>query len=245
MIAGNRTADCADHFAAAWCARCLRLHSSNWMTWSIAALGTAIAPSTRMNRRVVVDKKLVKISYLSFVPSSAIIPSRNTMKTSLLLCLATLLAAPFAFAADKAVDFPKAAALITFSLPDTWKVKYDEDGALMATPGKDDETVIVQVDELEVGLDSFDEAVKDAKETISEFKNLKYDEIQKGEKDGLALAIINAESENDDGKSFINLVLLAKPGAKNFILLSCISVKEGNDKHGPAIGAMIGSLKAK
>lgn len=167
------------------------------------------------------------------------------MKTSLLLCLVTLLSGSLTLAADKAVDFPKEAALITFSLPDTWKVKFDEEGGLMATPGKDDETVVVQVDELDVALDSFDEAVKDAKETLSEFKNVKYDEMQKGEKDGLSLAILNAESEGDDGKNFINLVLLAKPGAKNFILLSCISIKEGNDKHGEAIGAMIGSLKAK
>lgn len=167
------------------------------------------------------------------------------MKTSLLLCLTLLFAAPLLHAADKAVDFPKAAPLITFSLPDTWNVKFDEEGGLMATPGKDDETVIVQVDELDVALDSFDDAVKDAKETLSEFKNVKYDEMQKGEKDGLALSILNAESEGEDGKNFINLVLVAKPGAKNFILLSCISIKEGNDKHGPAVGAMIGSLKAK
>lgn len=167
------------------------------------------------------------------------------MKTSLFLCLTLLFAAPLVHAADKAVDFPKDAPLITFSLPDTWKVKFDEEGGLMATPGKDDETVVVQMDELNAGLDSFDEAVKEAKETLSEFKNVKYDEMQKGEKDGLALAIFNAENEGDDGKNFINLVLVAKPGAKNFILLSCISLKEGNDQHGPAIGAMIGSLKAK
>lgn len=214
------------------------------MTWSIAAPGTAIAPSTRMYRRVVVDKKLVKISYLSFVPSSAIISSRNPMKTSLLLCLATLIAAPFSHAADKAVDFPKAAAQLTFTLPDTWKVDF-EDGEIMATPTKDDDSVIVQVMELEAGLDSFDAAVKEAKETMSDFKKMKYDEMQKGEKDGLGIAILNAEGEDEDGKAFINLVLLAKPGTKNFILLTCISSKEGSDKYGPAISGMIGSLKAK
>jgi len=166
------------------------------------------------------------------------------MKTSLLLCLATFLAAPLAFSADKAVDFPKAAPLVTFSLPDTWVVDLDDEG-LLATPTKDDESVIVELSELEAGLDSFDAAVKEAKETVSEFKNMKYDEMQKGEKDGLGIAILNAEGEDEDGKAFINLVLLAKPGAKGFILLSCISSKEGSNKHGAAIGALIGSIKAK
>lgn len=166
------------------------------------------------------------------------------MKTSLFLCLATLLAAPLALAADKAVDFPKAAPRLTFNLPDTWQVDIKDD-VLTATPDKDDESVIVEVDEMEAGPDDFDAALKEAKDTVSDFKNLKWDEIQKGEKDGLGIAILNAEGEDDDGKAFINLVLLAKPGSKNFVLLSCISSKEGSDKHGAAIGAMIGSLKAK
>lgn len=165
------------------------------------------------------------------------------MKTSLILCLATLISAPLAFA-DKAVDYPKDAPVLTISLPDTWTVDLDENG-LMATPTKDDDSVIVELVDLEATLDSFDAAVKEAKETMSEFKNMKYDEMEKGEKDGLGIAILNAQGEDEHGKAFINLVLLAKPGAKNFILLSCISSKEGSDKHGAAIGALIGSLKAK
>ncbi|MFN0076728.1 MAG: hypothetical protein ACKVY0_09655 [Prosthecobacter sp.] len=165
------------------------------------------------------------------------------MKTSLILCLATLMGAPLAFA-DKAVDYPKEAPVLTLSLPDTWTVDLDDDG-LMATPTKDDDSVIVELVDLEATLDSFDAAVKEAKETMSEFKNMKYDEMEKGEKDGLSIAILNAQGEDEHGKAFINLVLLAKPGAKNFILLSCISSKEGSDKHGAAIGALIGSLKAK
>ena len=170
--------------------------------------------------------------------------SLNIMKTSLLLCLATLIAAPLAIAADKAVDFPKATPLVTFVLPDTWVVDLDDEG-LMATPTKDDDSVIVELSELEAGLDSLEAALKEAKETVSEFKNMKYDEIEKGQKDGLGIAILNAEGEDEHGKAFINLVLLAKPGAKNWILLSCISSKEGSEKQGPAIGAMIGSIKAK
>ncbi len=165
------------------------------------------------------------------------------MKTSLILCLATLISAPLAFA-DKSVDYPKGAPLLSISLPDTWVVDIDDDG-LMATPTKDDDSVIVELVDLEATLDSFDAAVKEAKETMSEFKNMKYDEMEKGEKDGLGIAILNATGEDEHGKAFINLVLLAKPGAKNFILLSCISSKEGSDKHGAAIGALIGSLKAK
>lgn len=166
------------------------------------------------------------------------------MKVPLLLSLTVLLAAPLAFAADKAVDFPKEAPVLTFSVPDTWQVDYKDD-EIMATPSKDDESVILQVDEMESGPDNFDAALKEAKETISDFKNVKYDEIQKGDKDGLGIAVLNAEGEDEDGKAFINLVLLAKPGAKNFVLLSCISSKEGSEKHGPAIGALIGSIKAK
>ncbi len=165
------------------------------------------------------------------------------MKTSLILCLAILMGAPLAYA-DKAVDYPKDAPVLTISLPDTWEVDLDDDG-LMATPTKDDDSVIVELVDLEAGLDSFDAAVKEAKETMSEFKNMKYDEMEKGQKDGLGIAILNAQGEDEHGKAFINLVLLAKPGAKNFILLSCISSKEGSDKHGAAIGALIGSLKAK
>ena len=169
--------------------------------------------------------------------------SSKIMKTLLILFLATLLVAPLALA-DKAVDYPKDAPVLTLSLPDTWTVDLDENG-LMATPTKDDDSVIVELVDLEAGLDSFDAAVKEAKETMSEFKNMKYDEMEKGEKDGLGIAILNAQGEDEHGKAFINLVLLAKPGAKNFVLLSCISSKEGSDKHGAAIGALIGSLKAK
>jgi len=166
------------------------------------------------------------------------------MKTSLLLCLTLLTAAPLALAADKAVNFPKEAPVLTFALPDTWQVDYKDD-AIMATPTKDDDSVIIEVDEMEAGPDTYDAALKEAKDTVSEFKNLKWDEIQKGDKDGLGIAILNAEGEDENGKAFINLVLLAKPSSKNFILLSCISSKAGSDKFGPAIGAMIGSLKAK
>ena len=166
------------------------------------------------------------------------------MKTSLLLCLTLLTAAPLALAADKAIDFPKDAPVLTFSVPESWEAGIKDD-LLTVTPSKDDDSVIIQVDEMAAGPNDFDAAVKEAKETISEFKNLKYDAIEKGMKDGLGIAILNAEGEDEDGKAFINLVLLAKPDSKNFILLSCISSKEGSDKFGPAIGAMIGSLKAK
>lgn len=168
----------------------------------------------------------------------------NPMKTSLFLCLAFLLAAPLAFAADKAVNFPKESPLVTFVLPDSWQVAFEDD-SLIATPTKDDDSVSIQVDEMAAGPATFDAAVKEAKDTMTEFKNVKYDEMEKGQKDGLGLAILNAEGEDDNGKVFINLVLLAKPGAENFILLSCISSKEGSEKHGAAISAMIGSLKAK
>lgn len=168
----------------------------------------------------------------------------NHMKTSLSLCLAVLLTAPLAFAADKAVNFPKESPLVTFVLPDSWQVDFEDD-SLIATPTKDDDSVSIQVDEMAAGPDAFDAAVKEAKETMTEFKNVKYDEIEKAQKDGLGFAILNAEGEDENGKVFINLVLLAKPGAENFILLSCISSKEGSDKHGAAIGAMIGSVKAK
>lgn len=166
------------------------------------------------------------------------------MKTSLVLFLALLISAPLASTADKAVDYPKDAPLLTFSLPDSWQVDFDDNG-LMATPTKDDDSVIVEITDLEATVDSLDAAVKEAKETMSEFKNMKYDEMEKGQKDGLGIAILNAEGEDEHGKAFINLVLLAKPGAKNFILLSCIASKEGSDKHGAVIGALIGSLKAK
>ena len=166
------------------------------------------------------------------------------MKTPLLLSLAILLAAPLALAADKAVDFPKAAPTLTFNLPDTWQMDFKDD-EFLATPTKDDDSVSIQVDEMAAGPDDFDAAVKEAKETLTEFKNLKYDAIEKGAKDGLGIAILNAEGEDDNGKVFINLVMLAKPSSKNFILLSCVSSKEGSEKQGPAISAMIGSLKAK
>ena len=98
-----------------------------------------------------------------------------------------------ALAADKAVDYPKATPLVTFVLPDTWVVDLDDEG-LMATPTKDDDSVIVELSELEAGLDSLEAALKEAKETVSEFKNMKYDEIEKGQKDGLGIAILNHPS---------------------------------------------------
>ncbi|MDB6006610.1 MAG: hypothetical protein JWR15_3597, partial [Prosthecobacter sp.] len=73
------------------------------------------------------------------------------MKTSLLLCLAVLLTAPLARAADKAVDFPKESPRLTFVLPDSWAVKFEED-SLIATPTKDDDSVSIQVDEMAAGL---------------------------------------------------------------------------------------------
>ena len=164
------------------------------------------------------------------------------MKTQLFLCLALLTAVSPA-KADKAVGFPKETPVLTFNLPDDWEVKNGEDGLISTPP--DDEGVILEVVELDAPLTDRDAAIKEAKATMEDFKNVKYDDEQKGEKDGLGITILNATGEDEDGKAFINLVLLSKEGSKNFMLLSCISSKEGSDKHGKEISGVIGTLKAK
>ena len=166
------------------------------------------------------------------------------MKTKLFLCIA-FLTAGFPVMADQAVVFPKEKPVMTFTLPDKWEVKNNDDGLISTPPAPDEEGVILEVVKLEAPLADHEAAVKEAKETMEDFKNVKYDEPQKGEKDGLGVTIYNATGEDEDGKAFINLVLISKEGEKNFILLSCISSKEGSDKHGAEISALIQSLKAK
>lgn len=164
------------------------------------------------------------------------------MKTQLFLCLALLTAVSPA-KADKVIGFPKEKPVLTFNLPDDWKVKNGEDGLISTPP--DDQGVILEVVELETPLTDRDAAIKEAKATMEDFKNVKYDEEQKGEKDGLGITILNGTGEDEDGKAFINLVILSKEGSKNFVLLSCISSKEGSDKHGKEISGVIGTLKAR
>ncbi|MFO1485849.1 MAG: hypothetical protein U1F71_20985 [Verrucomicrobiaceae bacterium] len=164
------------------------------------------------------------------------------MKASLLLLFALLSLTQLA-AADQSLVYPEKDSLISFSVPDNWKAEFKDESLFVTPPG--DESVIIEVMEMEAGVDDAEGAIKEAKATMDDFKNMKYDEIQKGETNGLGIMILNAQGEDADGKANINLVLLSKPGLKNFILLSCISSQVGSEKHGAAIGSLLGSLKAR
>lgn len=150
------------------------------------------------------------------------------MKPRLLLCLVTLFCMPHGSAGQE-VGFPKAKPLIDLTFPDGWEIE-TKDGVLYAHP-EEDAGFFIALAKSEATKPK--DAAAGAKEEIEElFKNVKFDEPQMTEADGLHLMIVNAKGEDEDGKANINLCLIGKEGDDTILVMKCISSQEAFEKHG-------------
>lgn len=164
------------------------------------------------------------------------------MKTPLFLCLSGLLLATPAIA-DQSKSYPKEKPAIDFTLPDDWEVQSKE-GAFFASP-KDDDSFFLSLAPLESKSDDPEAAIKEVKAAVAEgFKNLTYEELQKVEGNGVAILLLQAKGEDEDGKANITSIMINQPDSEHLLYMQFVSSKEGFDKHGDAGLKIIRSIKA-
>ena len=170
----------------------------------------------------------------------------KSMKAFLKIFLAALLFTSFA-SADQKLGYPQKKPLLTFSVPDDWKPQY-KSGSLFVLP-PDDDSVIIEVTALQAPFKNLKSAVKEAKDTVSDFQNLTFKKGAGTEgddlKDGLKVTVLNGKGEDKHGPAIINLLILGSPSAGKNFLLSAISSQEGFEKMGAVIGNILGSMAAK
>ena len=143
------------------------------------------------------------------------------MKIVLLLCFANLLVAS-GLKADQEVSFPKKAPLIDMAFPDEWEVK-PKQGVIYAHP-KEDASYFMSLSTLEATSADPEAAMLEAKTGIEElFKNVKYQEPQTMEADGLDVMLVNAKGKDEDGVANITLWMIAKKGVETVVMLKCVS----------------------
>jgi len=168
-------------------------------------------------------------------------PQKN-MKTSLILCLATMVMAYTAPAAQVAA-YPKAKPLLDLTFPDGWEIQNEGEG-LLASP-KDDDSFTVLAMPLKSTNEQVQQAVVEAKEILAEdFKNLEYEELRKIEGEGVVTLLLQAKGADDEGKVNLACLIINQPAAESLILVQLISSPEGFDKHGDAGLALIKTVKA-
>ncbi len=164
------------------------------------------------------------------------------MKNRMILCLGSLLLSA-SLQADQTASYPKEKPVIDFTLPDGWEVESKE-GALFASP-KDDDSFILSLAPLESSPEEPQEAIKEAKGVIEEgFEKVTYEEIKKIEANGVAILLLQAKGEDEDGKANIASLLINKPEAKSVYFMQLVSSEEGFEKHGEAGLKIIRSVKA-
>lgn len=163
------------------------------------------------------------------------------MKSTFLLCLALLGMTSLALA-DKTVKYPKTDSMLSLTLPDGWESKFKGD-ALFANP-EDDDSLFIEVTPLEATKKEGAKAIAEIKKSIeADFKNVKYDPINEGGSNGLGLYVLNAEGEDDDGKAFLNAIMISNPDNDQLFLLLCIASPEGMKEHGAGFKSIIDSIK--
>lgn len=96
---------------------------------------------------------------------------------------------------------------------------------------------------MEAGMDDEKAALAEAKDSINEFKKLKFDATQHATSNTLGVTILNAEGEDKHGPAKIALLILGAPKAKYPILASFISSPDGHKTHLDAINGIIKSLQ--
>jgi hypothetical protein len=164
------------------------------------------------------------------------------MKTSYLLCLATLLL-PTLNHAEQTLSYPEENPLISFTAPDDWKAQVKNGSLFVLSP--DGGEVIVEVMAMEAGIDDDAAAVKEAKSTVSaDFKKLAFEKSDPAESNGLIVTLLGGSGEDKTGEAHINMALIKHPEAEHQILFSLIASKDSAGTHGPACGAMMNSISA-
>ncbi len=159
----------------------------------------------------------------------------------LIPCLAVLLLTGIA-KADQAFGYPVKNPLISFSVPDGWEAKAKNASLFVISPDGGD--VIVEVMMMEAATDDDDAAVKEAKDTMQDFKNLKLEKSDLSEAKGLVIRQIGGEGEDSSGSARINMTLIKHPDSDHQILFSVISSKETATKYGAAVDGMLNSINA-
>lgn len=166
------------------------------------------------------------------------------MKIALVVTLALLFTTQPIFSAEKIVVYPERSPWLAVALPTNWQL-IPAQGTLLASPSEDDESVTVEIVELAAAVGELDAALKETEGTLSDYRNMKFAKPQKVQQGGLDAIVVNAEGEDEDGKAFLRLVLLSKPEARSYVLLTVAAQQAGVDKHGRAISAMLQSIKAQ
>jgi len=160
---------------------------------------------------------------------------------SLLLCLACLLLTTLA-KADQALGYPIQNPLISFTAPDGWEAKVKNDSLFVVSPDGGD--VIVEVMAMEAASDDDDAAIKEARDTVQDFKNLKLEKSDLSDANGLTVRLLGGEGEDASGPAHINMTLIKHPASDHQILFSVIASKETAAKYGAAVGGMLNSINA-
>jgi len=163
------------------------------------------------------------------------------MKSPLLFAL-TLASFVSVVQAEQSLVYPEKNPLVAFSVPDDWKTQVKHGSLFVVSPDGGD--VIIEVSTLAAASDDDEAAVKEAKSTVEDFKNLKLTESEPAKANGLIVTLIGGEGEDDSGRAHLNLALLKHPDAENPILFSLIASKENAEKYGAACGAIVDSLSA-
>jgi hypothetical protein len=115
------------------------------------------------------------------------------MKTSLLLCLASLICAATA-SADQTINYPDKKPIFSISFPDDWKVEEEEQS--VSASSKDE---LVNMELIALDADALEGAIDGAKESLKEeFKGIKFDEPEKGELNGMHVVFLNAQTKLED-----------------------------------------------
>jgi len=162
------------------------------------------------------------------------------MKT-LFLCLAALLLTTVA-KADQSLGYPVKSPLITFTAPDDWEAKPKNGSLFVVSPDGGD--VIVEAMAMEAAADDDEAAVKEATDTVQDFKNLKLEKSDPAEANGLIVRLLGGEGEDASGSAHINMALIRHPESDHQILFSVIASKENAAKYGAAVGGMLNSISA-
>ena len=163
------------------------------------------------------------------------------MKIAFLLCAALLFSS--ITRAEQVAAYPAGKPVIDLSFPDGWEIQNEGNG-LMANP-KDDDSFLVLVMPLESTNEEVDKALAETKEFLAEdYKDLKFEEPEKIEGDGVASLLLQAKGADEEGKVNLACLIINQPAAKNLILVQLISSPEGFDKHADAGLALIKSVKA-
>lgn len=161
------------------------------------------------------------------------------------------LAAPGAAAAPSAgkgspagvqtFGFPTKKPLISFDLPKGWQPK--EKGGSLFVLSPDGADVIVEATTMKAVADDDAGAMKEAMDTVADFKKLKLKTVvDHASLGGMTVTMLNGPGEDSNGPARINIVIIKHPASKRHLYLSSIASEDKAQKHENAITALFDSI---